>query len=161
MELSRENFRAMIFYDFRVGLSQQECIDRLKKGFGDKAPSKTRVYEWYKVFKFGRTSLKDEPREGRPKSVVVTENIDAVRKLIEEDRHVTYLEIEASLGISATSTHKILHEHLGVRKLCARWIPHKLTDAQKKSRVDWCCSDPKNSDPSSKRRLHFGMTLMK
>ena len=25
-----------------------------------------------------------------------------------------------------------------VRKLCARWIPHKLTDDQKKNRVDWC-----------------------
>lgn len=138
MELSRENFRAMIFYDFRVGLSQQECIDRLKKGFGDEAPSKTRVYEWYKEFKHGRTSLKDEPREGRPKSVVLPENIDAVQKLIEQDRHVTYREFEACLGISNTSVHTILHEHLGVRKLCARWIPHLLTEAQKKARVDWC-----------------------
>lgn len=138
MELSRENFRAMIFYDFRVGLSQQQCIDRLKTAFGDEAPSKTRVYEWYKEFKHGRSSLKDEPREGRPKTAVVPENVDAVRKLIEEDRHVTYREIAASLGIGVKSIHTILHEHLGVRKLCARWIPHKLTDAQKKARVDWC-----------------------
>ena len=62
MEISRENFRAMIFYDFRVGLSQEECIDRLRKGFDDEAPSKTRVYEWSKEFKFGRCSLKDQPR---------------------------------------------------------------------------------------------------
>jgi histone-lysine N-methyltransferase SETMAR len=128
----------MIFYDFRVGLSRKECIDRLKLAFGDEAPSKTMVYKWYTEFKHGRRTLKDDPREGRPKSAVVPENIDAVRKLIEEDRHVTYLEIEAALGISATSIHKILHEHLMVRKLCSRWIPHKLTDAQKKVRVDWC-----------------------
>lgn len=138
MEISRENFRAMIFYDFRVGLSQQECIDRLKKGFGDEAPSKTRVYEWYKEFKFGRCSLKDQQREGRPKTAVLPKNVDAVRNLILEDRHVTYREIEACLNIGSTAIHKILHEHLGVRKLCARWIPHKLTDAQKKVRVDWC-----------------------
>lgn len=66
------------------------------------------------------------------------ENIDAVRNLIEEDRHVTYREIEISLSISMTSIHKILHEHLGVRKLCARWFPHLLTDGQKRARVDWC-----------------------
>lgn len=138
MELSSENLRAMIFYDFRVGLTQQECIDRLKIGFGNEAPSKTMVYKWYTEFKHKRTSLKDDPREGRPKTAVVPENIDAVRNLIEEDRHMTYREIMSCLGISATSVHSILHEYLGVRKLCARWIPHLLTDVQKKTRVDWC-----------------------
>ncbi|CAH1984642.1 unnamed protein product [Acanthoscelides obtectus] len=34
------------------------------------------------------------------------ENVDAVRKLIIEDRHVTYREIEASLRISKTSIQK-------------------------------------------------------
>lgn len=132
MELSREHFRAMIFYDFRVGLTQQQCIDRLKSAFGDEAPSRSSVFSWYNEFKRGRHSLKDEPREGRPISAVTPENIDAVRKLIEEDRHVTYQEIQATLGISGTSTHSILHEHLHVRKLCSRWIPHKLNDAQKR-----------------------------
>ena len=27
MELTRENFRAMIYYDFRRGFSRQECIN--------------------------------------------------------------------------------------------------------------------------------------
>lgn len=138
MDLSRENFRAMIFYDFRVGLTQQQCVDRLKSGFGDEAPSKTTVYDWFNEFKRGRRSLKDEPREGRPISAVTPENIDAVQKMIEEDRHVTYFEIEAYLSISAPSIHTILHDKLAVRKLCARWIPHLLTDDQKKARVDWC-----------------------
>ena len=38
MELSREHFRAVIFYNFRRGLSQ-DCIDELKSLFGNKAPS--------------------------------------------------------------------------------------------------------------------------
>lgn len=138
MELSRENFRVMIFYDFRKGLTQQQCFESLHSTFGDEAPSKASVYNWYNEFKRGRRSLKDEEKPGRPISVVTPENIDAVQKLIEQDRHVTYLEIKATLGISATSIHKILHEHLMVRKLCARWIPHKLTDTQKKVRVGWC-----------------------
>lgn len=138
MDLTRENFRAMIFYDFRAGLSQQECLNRLQLAFGDEAPSKTSVYDWYNEFKRGRRSLKDEPHTGRPKSAIIQENIDAVRELIKEDRHVTYREIAAILGIGMTSIHSILHEHLEVRKLCARWIPHLLKDDQKKARVKWC-----------------------
>ncbi|GFT58701.1 putative DD34D transposase [Nephila pilipes] len=76
--------------------------------------------------------------QGRPKSVVVPEKINAVRELIKQDRHVTYREIEASLDISMTSINKILHEHLSVKKICSRLIPHNLTNAQKKARVDWC-----------------------
>ena len=39
-------------------------------------------------------SRQDEFREGRPKSLVVPETIDAVLQLILQDRHVTYREIE-------------------------------------------------------------------
>ena len=138
MDLTHENFRAMIFYDFRVGLTQQECFNRLKFGFGDAAPSLGNVYKWYNEFKRGRHYLKDEPHTGRPKSAVVPETIDAVRRMIEEDRHITYREIEPCLGIGASSAYQILHEHLAVKKICSRWIPHNLTIAQKKARVDWC-----------------------
>ena len=49
----------------------------------------------------GRPSLKDEVREGRPKTAVVSENIDAVREVTMQDCHVTYRAIEASLSISS------------------------------------------------------------
>ena len=42
MALTREQFRDIIFYNFRCGLSQ-ECIDELKSLFGDKAPSYSTV----------------------------------------------------------------------------------------------------------------------
>ena len=47
-----------------------------------------------------------------------------------QDHHVTYREI-------GTSIHSILHEHLTVKKIFSRWIPHNLSIAQKKDRVDW------------------------
>ena len=37
MELTREHFRATIFYNFRRGLSRQECIEYLKPLYGDEA----------------------------------------------------------------------------------------------------------------------------
>ena len=53
------------------------------------------VYRWFSEFTRGRISLADSSREGRPFSAVVPENIDAVRELIMQDRHVTYREIAA------------------------------------------------------------------
>lgn len=138
MEIPRKGFRWMIYYDFLCGLTQQQCIDRLHLAVGDKAPSNATVYNWFTEFKRGRTNVSDKFREGRPRTAVVPANIDAVKQMIEMDRHATYREIEASLGINVKQIHLILHKHLGVRKLCSRWIPHNLTDAQKKVRVKWC-----------------------
>ena len=121
------------FFDFRRGLTQQQHIDELNSIFGDEAPSKTGVYRWYGEFIRDRSSLQDEFREDRPKSVVVPETIDAVRQLILQGRHVTYREIETALGISGNSIHSILHEHLTVKKICSHSIPLNLSIAQKKS----------------------------
>ena len=44
MELNREHCRAIIFYNFRRGLTQQQCFDELNLIFGDEAPSNTSVY---------------------------------------------------------------------------------------------------------------------
>lgn len=138
MEVSRENFRAIIFYNFRRGLSQQQCLAELVSVFGDEAPHQSTISRWYCEFQRGRTSLSDDPRTGPPRTAVTQTNIDAVRQLITDDRHVTYREIESSLGISKTSIQKILHDELGVRKLVSRWIPHLLTEEQKAARVNWC-----------------------
>ncbi|KAI8427699.1 hypothetical protein MSG28_002149 [Choristoneura fumiferana] len=43
--------------------------------------------------------LTNDVREGRPKSAVTLENIDAVRQMIKEDRHVTYREIQECLVV--------------------------------------------------------------
>ncbi|CAH1976129.1 unnamed protein product [Acanthoscelides obtectus] len=109
MELNREHFRAIICYNFQRQLSQQECLAELLPVFGNEAPH----------------NLSDDPKVGAPKTAVTQENVDAVRKLIIEDRHVTYREIEASLKFSKTSIQKMLHEELGVRTLVS-------------PRVNWC-----------------------
>ncbi|CAH1967638.1 unnamed protein product [Acanthoscelides obtectus] len=125
----RKHFRAIIYYNFQRQLSQQECLAELLS---------STISRWHGEFKRGRVSLSDDPWEGAPKTAVTQENVDAVRKLIIEDRDVTYRGNEASLKISKTSIQKILHEELGVRKLVSRWIPHLLTEEQKAARVNWC-----------------------
>ena len=50
MELTREHFCSIIFYNFRRGLSRQERIDELKSLFGDKAALYTTVKNWFNEF---------------------------------------------------------------------------------------------------------------
>ena len=46
MELFREHFRAIIFHNFRRGLSEK-CIDEFTFLYGDKAPSYSTTKNWF------------------------------------------------------------------------------------------------------------------
>ena len=89
MELIREHFRLIISYNFRRGLSRQEGIDELKSLFGNKAAFYSTVKKSFHEFNCSLRSLKDKVCEVPPKTAVVPENIDAVRELIMQARHVT------------------------------------------------------------------------
>ncbi|GBP96760.1 hypothetical protein EVAR_68207_1 [Eumeta japonica] len=96
MDLSGENFRIMILYDFKSNLTVQKSFVRLRTAFEDEAPCKTAICNCFAEYKSGRINLSNEFRDGRPSTAV---NIDGVRRMIETDRHVTYHEIQTSLGI--------------------------------------------------------------
>jgi len=138
MELQHTHFRAMIFYDFKSGLNQQQSHSRLQAVFGYEAPSRTTVYDWFGEFRRGRRSLEDDPRSGRPAEATTGVQVAAVQRLVEEDGRVTVLQIAEEVGISSGSVSSILHKSLGLRKVSARWVPHMLMEEQKQKRVHWC-----------------------
>ena len=51
---------------------------------------------------------------------------------------MAYAEIQDIMKISSGSLTGILHDCLGVRTRCARWVPHSLNEERKRGRVDWC-----------------------
>ncbi|KAF7269253.1 hypothetical protein GWI33_017709 [Rhynchophorus ferrugineus] len=58
-------------------------------------------------------------------------------------------EMVDTLKISIERVHHIIHEHLGMRKLCAKWVPRELTFDKKQRRVDdseQCLGRSINSD---------------
>ena len=83
---------------------------------------------WHGELNPGRSSLLDEFCVDRPKSIAVPETIDAVRQ---QDRHVTYREIETTLGISGTSIYSILNEHLTVKKNLFALDPTQIVNRSK------------------------------
>ncbi|GBP71777.1 Putative uncharacterized protein FLJ37770 [Eumeta japonica] len=119
--------------------ANKKFITRLRLGYHDEAPSLATGYNWINEFKHGRTNSTDNLREGRPSTATTKENIDMLCDfMIKTDKRLTYQHIRTSLGIGMSQVHKILHEHLAVRKLFTRWIPHNLTEAQILRRIIWC-----------------------
>ena len=69
------------------------------------------------------------------KSASRKEIASKIKEIIEGDARFTVRDIARKIGISLSTVHLILKMHLKVRKISARWVPHLLTDEQKRQRV--------------------------
>ena len=93
------------------------------KVYGDSSPSFSTIKKWAAKIKRGRTSLEDDPREGRPKSATPPEIIEQVHDMLLDDRRMKALEIAETIDISKECVGYILYEELDMKKFCARWVP--------------------------------------
>ena len=93
------------------------------------------VFRWVKAFKAGKFSVEDDTRPGRPKTSVTKANIAAVKIVVEQDAQLSVKDRTSCTGISEGSVQTILKKHSDLRKVCARWVPHLLTEEQKTQRL--------------------------
>ena len=127
--------RAVIEFLTLEKVKPSEIHPRMVKIYQDKSPSYSTVKKWSAEFRKGRKSLGDNPRCGRPSTSIKAENIAAVEKIVMDDRRVTVRQIVNILGISYGSVETILHKHLVMSKVCARWVPKMLTPEMKQNRI--------------------------
>ena len=85
--------------------------------------------------KLSKTECHNSPREGRPNFVVTEDSVCQVKTLVLEDRRVTVKQLAAITKISLGSIETILHDHLHMSKVSARWVPRLLTPNQKEQRA--------------------------
>lgn len=95
----------MTFYDYKVGLSEEQCVKQLYLAFGNEAPSLVTVFRTFAEFRRGRSSLCNEKH-----TAVTPENVSRVCNMVRDDNRCTLQMLEATLGIGSAVTHKILHE---------------------------------------------------
>jgi [histone H3]-lysine36 N-dimethyltransferase SETMAR len=107
----------------------------LEEVYGTNALPYSTVTRWIRDFKLGRESVQDETPGSCPVTVTTEETICAVRRVVMQDRRRSLGEIAQLVGISSERVHFILHENLGLSKVCARWVPRLLTNEQKEFRA--------------------------
>jgi len=68
LKMDTIEYRAVIKLSVKEGLTPNEIHSKFIKVYEDSSPSFSTIKKWAAEFKRGRTSLEEDPREGRPKS---------------------------------------------------------------------------------------------
>jgi len=90
----------------------------------------TQVFDWFRRFKEGRTSIESDPPSGWPSTLRNEEAIAKVRTIVHNNKRMTVREIADDCGISLGSCDAILTDNLHMKRECAKFVPHLLIDDQ-------------------------------
>ncbi|UYV65310.1 hypothetical protein LAZ67_3003906 [Cordylochernes scorpioides] len=115
--------------------SANDIHTELCQVYGKGCMSSGIVRRWVREFKNGRTEVHYETACWMP--IGFDETIAKVEAAMLENRRVTVRKLcDLVPGVRKTTIDKILREHLGYSKVCARWVPEMLTEDHKRQRVE-------------------------
>ena len=107
----------------------------LTVAFGESTISRTQVQFQCNRFKKGRKDVNDDVHTGRPSTSTTDENIEAVKKLILDNRLITIRVVTDDVGISYGSCQANFTVVLGMECAAAKIFPKLLNFEQKQSRM--------------------------
>jgi transposase len=122
----------------KLGKTPTETYEMLQNVYGDEALSRSSIFGWFKRFKDGRDDLQDDPRSGSPSTSRNADTIANVREMVTRDLRLILRMMLDELEINKETILQILHEDLRKRMICAKFVPHSLTDEQKQRRLISC-----------------------
>ena len=122
----------------KLNKSATETFASLTEAYGDATLWRTMVFKRHNAFKDGRENVEDDPRSGRPISATKDENVEVVRAVMVKDRQLSVGMIAEETGLDKGAVHRILTDHLHMRKICAKLVPKNLSVEQKANRLEMC-----------------------
>ncbi|XP_025262344.1 laccase-15 [Camponotus floridanus] len=101
--------------------------------------------------------VNDDARLGRPTSTI-DDNVEAVKKIVMENRRITIREVAEDVGISVGSCYAIFSGVLGMQRVAAKFVSKLLNFDQKQRRVDIAQEllNAINDDPDLLKRVITG-----
>ena len=92
----------------------------LTVAFGESTMSRTQVQLWYNRFKEGWEDVNNDACSGRLSTSATDENIEAVKKMILDNRRITIAEFAGNVGISFGSCQEIFSRVLGMKRVATK-----------------------------------------
>ena len=132
---SPETKRGIIWFCFKIGMTQTQALDNLIAVYGQEAPSLSTISNWYRNFSEGKIVLEDEEKPGRPP---IPNAAEEIRTFLNKFPYSSARQISIATGISKTRVLGVLHDELHLHHFMVRWVPHSLSDLQKSNRVEIC-----------------------
>ncbi|GBL99338.1 Histone-lysine N-methyltransferase SETMAR [Araneus ventricosus] len=133
MELSRQQIRKSMNYEFRNKLSASKCHQKMCESLGINTVSYDTIKVWFRKFKAGNFDIEDEPRSGCPIEV----DCEQLKHIIDQDRNVSTRTIALDLDVCQKSLVSVL-KRINVTFKFNRWVPHELTAKDKCKRKAAC-----------------------
>ncbi|XP_023243661.1 FERM, ARHGEF and pleckstrin domain-containing protein 1-like [Centruroides sculpturatus] len=128
--------RAVIKFYTKLGTSATETFKMMQKMYGSVCLSRSKTFEWHKRFLEGRQSLEDDKCVGRPITVQTADSIQKLQEFVSNDCNATLRMMEQALNINKETIREIIKEDFGKTKVCAKFVPHTLTQDQKLMRLE-------------------------
>jgi len=122
--------RICLKFCFKIGKTTTETYQLLQQAYGENAMGRTEVFDWFRRFKEGRTSIESDPRLGQLSTSRNKEMVAKVRTIICSNRRLTVRETADDCGISMGSYDAILTDDLHMKRVCVKFVPRLLTDDQ-------------------------------
>ena len=110
--------RICIKFYFKIGKTATETYQLLQQAYSEDAVGRTQVFDWFRQFKEGRTSVESDPHLGQPSTLRNEEMIAKVRTIVRSNRRLMVREIAGDCGISVGSCDAILTDNLHVKRVC-------------------------------------------
>lgn len=124
------NARVAIKFWEKVWESVSETVKIVLVVYGNKALTRSNIFQWYGMFRDCRKHVEENPSAGRPTSYLSAVNIEEERQILLENRHLSFRMIAETLNISKDTVSRIVVENLDERKLFAQFEQHALTEEQ-------------------------------
>ena len=102
---------------------------------GKSTVGRTQVQLWHNQFKEGREDVNDDVRTGRPSTSTTDKKIEAVKKVILDNRRITIREMADDVDISLGSCQTIFTDVPGMKRAATKIIPKLLNFEQKQCRM--------------------------
>ncbi|GBL73019.1 Histone-lysine N-methyltransferase SETMAR [Araneus ventricosus] len=129
MELSRQQTRTIMYYEFRNNLSEIEFHQKMFESLGINTVSYDTVKVWLQKFKAGNFDIEDELRSGRPIEV----DCEQLKQIIDQDRNVSTRTIALELDVCQKAIVNAL-KRINVTFKFSHWVPHELNTEDKRKR---------------------------
>ena len=131
---ARCEIRSVIRFLNAQKLKPIEIHRQLEEVYGKACISVQHVRKWCREFSEGRTDVHNEQRSGRPS--VSHEVVAKIECILLVDQRVTLRELADQVPeVCEKTIVNILTGKLGYHKVCARWVPHMLSETHKDNRV--------------------------
>ena len=78
---------------FQIGKRKTftETFQMLQQAYGEDCLSRTQCHEWYQRFKWGRTSIEEDHKSGRPSTAMDDDHVEKVLAVIRQNRRLPVL----------------------------------------------------------------------